>query len=216
LVDPRGRVDCLFNRPRQKSPPMCHTALLATKSFLLGIDEDLASETRARSCRRCGSRLHRDRYPRKRRGAPRNVGEGYRHRLSFTCLICDKRHTPASVRFLGRRLPGGYGGPCQGRAYWSDRPASEPTDGMDAGSGRGEAVGLRRWTGGLPFPALPREADCLAVYPDFAFSPISAASQPFLLRALSYIKDLSRERAESQQIYVDGRVPIIAIGHLIH
>jgi hypothetical protein len=38
---------------------------------------------------------------------------------------------------------------------------------------------------------------------DFAFSPISAASQPFLLRALSYMRDLPRERAVSQQIGVD-------------
>jgi hypothetical protein len=85
---------------------MCHTALLDAKfhSFLLRIDEDLAAETRARRCRRCGCKLHRDRYPRKPRGGPRNLGEAYRHRLSFTCSICDKRHTPASVRFLGRRV----------------------------------------------------------------------------------------------------------------
>src|SRR5215467_11945325 len=60
------------------------------------------------------------------------------------------------------------------------------------------------WTGGLPFPVLPREADCLAARRDFAFTPISAASQPFLLRALSYMRELPRERAESQQIGVDG------------
>jgi hypothetical protein len=85
---------------------MCHTALLDAKfhSFLLRIDEDLAAETRARRCRRCGCKLHRDRYPRKPRGGPRNLGEAYRHRLSFTCSICDKRHTPASVRFLGQRV----------------------------------------------------------------------------------------------------------------
>jgi hypothetical protein len=85
---------------------MCHTALLDAKfhAFLLRIDEDLAAETRARGCRRCGCRLHRDRYPRKPRGGPRNLSEAYRHRLSFTCSICDKRHKPASVRFLGRRV----------------------------------------------------------------------------------------------------------------
>jgi hypothetical protein len=85
---------------------MCHTALLDAKfhAFLLRIDEDLAAEMRARACRRCRSRLHRDRYRRKPRGGPRNLGEAYRHRLSFTCSICDKRHTPASVRFLGRRV----------------------------------------------------------------------------------------------------------------
>ena len=85
---------------------MCHTALLDAKfeAFLLRIDEDLAAEMRARGCRRCGRRLHRDRYPRKPRGGPRHLRETYRHRLSFTCSICDKRHTPVSVRFLGRRV----------------------------------------------------------------------------------------------------------------
>jgi hypothetical protein len=47
------------------------------------------------------------------------------------------------------------------------------------------------WTGGLPFLVLPREADCLAARRDFAFNSISAASQPFRLRALSYIKRLA-------------------------
>ena len=85
---------------------MCHMVLLDAKfdAFLLLIDEDLAAKTRARGCRRCGRRLHRDRYPRKPRGGPRNLREAYRHRLSFTCSICDKRHTPASVRFLGQRV----------------------------------------------------------------------------------------------------------------
>src|SRR5260370_31950666 len=71
---------------------------------------------------------------------------------------------------------------------------------------RGDGFGSKSvvWTGGLPFPVLPREADCLAARRDFAFSPISAARQPFLLRALSYMRDLPRERAESQQIGVDG------------
>jgi hypothetical protein len=51
-----------------------------------------------------GGRLHRDSYPRKPRGGPGNLDEAYRRRLSFTCSICDKRHTPASLRFLGRRV----------------------------------------------------------------------------------------------------------------
>jgi hypothetical protein len=85
---------------------MCHKALFDAKfwTFLLRIDEDLAAETRARGCRRCGGRLHRDLYPRKPRGGPGDWGEAYRRRLSFTCSICDKRHTPKSVRFLGRRV----------------------------------------------------------------------------------------------------------------
>jgi hypothetical protein len=85
---------------------MCHNALLDSKfyAFLLRIDEDLAAETRAVGCRRCGAALHRDRYPRKPRGGPGDLGEAYRYRLSFCCAICDKRHTPVSVRFLSRRV----------------------------------------------------------------------------------------------------------------
>jgi hypothetical protein len=85
---------------------MCHRALLDAKfwAFLLCIDEDLAAETRARGCRRCGAKLHRDLYPRKPRGGPGDLGGAYRRRLSFTCSVCDKRHTPASVRFLGQRV----------------------------------------------------------------------------------------------------------------
>jgi len=85
---------------------MCHKALLdATfRAFLLRIDEDLAAETRSGGCRRCGGVLHRDRYRRKPRGGPGELSEADCFRLSFTCSICDKRHTPASVRFLGRRV----------------------------------------------------------------------------------------------------------------
>ena len=51
-----------------------------------------------------GAKLHRDLYRRKPRGGPGDLGEAYRRRVSFTCSICDKRHTPGSVRFLGRRV----------------------------------------------------------------------------------------------------------------
>ena len=85
---------------------MCHRALLDAKfwTFLLRIDEDLGAETRARGCVRCGAKLHRDLYRRKPRGGPGDLGEAYRRRISFTCSICDKRHTPGSVRFLGQRV----------------------------------------------------------------------------------------------------------------
>src|SRR5258708_39076022 len=74
---------------------------------------------------------------------------------------------------------------------------------------RGDGFGSKSvvWTGGLPFPVLPRKADCLAARRDFAFSPISAASQPFLLCALSYMRDLPRDRAESQQMAWMAAVP---------
>jgi hypothetical protein len=85
---------------------MCHRALLDAKfwAFLLRIDEDLGSEMRARGCVRCGAKLHRDCYRRKPRGGPEDLDEAYQRRISFTCSICDKRHTPGSVRFLGRRV----------------------------------------------------------------------------------------------------------------
>ena len=85
---------------------MCHSSLLDAKfwAFLLRIDEDLGAEMRARGCVRCGAKLRRDLYRRKPRGGPGDLGEAYRRRVSFTCSICDKRHTPGSVRFLGRRV----------------------------------------------------------------------------------------------------------------
>lgn len=85
---------------------MCHTALLDAKfrAFLECIDEELAQEMRAGGCRRCGGALHRNRYPRKPRGGPRDCVEAFCFRLSFSCSRCDKRHTPPSVRFLGRRV----------------------------------------------------------------------------------------------------------------
>jgi hypothetical protein len=85
---------------------MCHSSLLDAKfwTFLLRIDEDLGAEMQARGCVCCGAKLHRDLYPRKPRGGPGDLGEAYRRRVSFTCSVCDKRHTPGSVRFVGRRV----------------------------------------------------------------------------------------------------------------
>jgi hypothetical protein len=48
--------------------------------------------------------LHSARYPRKPRGCPAQVREHYGWRFSFCCARCDRRATPASVRFLGRRV----------------------------------------------------------------------------------------------------------------
>jgi hypothetical protein len=85
---------------------VCHSVLLDSTfyAFLERIDEDLAAETRAGRCRRCKGALHKDRYRRKPRGGPPDLGQSYHFRLSFTCWKCDKRHTPASVRFLSRRV----------------------------------------------------------------------------------------------------------------
>jgi hypothetical protein len=83
---------------------VCHTTLLNANfyAFLHCIDKDLAAETQAGGCRRCGSTLHKNRFRRKPRGAPAGVVDAFR--LSLTCSRCDKRHTPPSVRWLGRKV----------------------------------------------------------------------------------------------------------------
>ena len=85
---------------------MCHALLQdpAFFRFLQRIDEEFAAETHRGRCRRCAGALHRADYPRKPRGCPASVVEDYSSRYSFTCGRCEKRATPASVRFLGRRV----------------------------------------------------------------------------------------------------------------
>ena len=72
---------------------------------LLKFDEELAEEVRQRGCG-CGGKLHSARYPRKPRGAPEELQEDYSRRRSFCCAEegCRKRTTPASFRFLSRRV----------------------------------------------------------------------------------------------------------------
>lgn len=84
---------------------MCHAFLQDPDFFLflLRIDEEFAAEARDAGCR-CGGVLHSARYPRKPRGCPAQVREDYSWRFSFCCARCDERATPASVRFLGRRV----------------------------------------------------------------------------------------------------------------
>jgi hypothetical protein len=84
---------------------VCHAVLCDPDFFLflLRIDEEFAAETRGAGCR-CGGALHSARYPRKPRGCPAQVREAYSWRFSFCCARCDQRATPASVRFLGRRV----------------------------------------------------------------------------------------------------------------
>ena len=73
--------------------------------FLLEIDRELAVRAREAGCLRCGGRLDSATYPRKPRGGPaRAPGEIHTRRLSFCCARCNKRMTPPSVRFLGRRV----------------------------------------------------------------------------------------------------------------
>lgn len=88
---------------------MCH-AYLGTSNFwtvLFRFDEDLAEQTRKQGCGWCTGKLHSAAYPRKPRGVSRSVlGEEYDRRHSFCCAEegCRRRNTPASVRFMGRRV----------------------------------------------------------------------------------------------------------------
>jgi hypothetical protein len=72
---------------------------------LMYFDDELATEAQRAGCG-CGGSLHRADYPRKPRGGPAGLGPAYDRRRSFCCATegCRKRTTPASVRFLGRRV----------------------------------------------------------------------------------------------------------------
>jgi hypothetical protein len=70
------------------------------------LDDDLAVEAQSGRCPFCGGVLHRAAYPRKPRGGPAVLPDGFARRHSFCCDAegCRRRVTPPSVRFLGRRV----------------------------------------------------------------------------------------------------------------
>lgn len=72
---------------------------------LMKFDQDLADHARAAGCS-CGGVLHSATYPRRPRGSPVRLPEGYDRRHSFCCAKdgCRGRVTPPSVRFLGRKV----------------------------------------------------------------------------------------------------------------
>ena len=84
---------------------MCHSALCDPNFYVLlsRIDDDRAAEVRAAGCS-CGGVLHSARYPRKPRAGPLEYRQLDHRRLSFCCNRCRQRHTPRSVRYLGRRV----------------------------------------------------------------------------------------------------------------
>lgn len=73
--------------------------------LLLKFDGDLAACARRWGCR-CGGVLHRADYERKPRGALAALPAGYESRFSFCCAQdgCRRRTTPASIRYLGRKV----------------------------------------------------------------------------------------------------------------
>ena len=82
----------------------CQKQLADEKLRLLleKVDDDLAAAVCRGGCLYCGGKLHRSDYPRLPRGGPE---WSWRH--SFCCAECRRRHTPESVRFLGRRVYAG-------------------------------------------------------------------------------------------------------------
>jgi len=87
---------------------MCQQLLgdAAFYRLLLRFDEDLAAAERVLGCRVCGKRLEVGDFRRKPRGLAIELGERFAERLSFCCAdrTCRKRRTPASLRFLGRKV----------------------------------------------------------------------------------------------------------------
>ena len=72
--------------------------------FLKKVDDDFADTVKSRGCDHCGQVLHRADFERKPRGL--RAGPSWDRRYSFCCSRegCRKRHTPPSVRFLGRKV----------------------------------------------------------------------------------------------------------------
>jgi hypothetical protein len=87
---------------------VCHAFLSDTRFYqrLFRMDQELAAEVQAGGCCFCGGTLHSARYPRKPRGLRAALDKTYETRLSFCCAVdgCRHRHTPPSVRFLGRKV----------------------------------------------------------------------------------------------------------------
>lgn len=77
--------------------------------LLLNVDQENAEKAREKGCLCCGGALHWARYRRKVRGLSDPDEVVWEWRLSFCCAEegCRKRVTPASVRFLGRRVYAG-------------------------------------------------------------------------------------------------------------
>lgn len=62
-------------------------------------DWDIAQEAHEQVCKYCGAKLDWGDFARKPRGGGR-----WKKRHSFNCSRCRKRHTPPSLRFLGRKV----------------------------------------------------------------------------------------------------------------
>lgn len=75
-------------------------------AFQLEADRTLLAEARKKVCLICGDVLHASDFQRKPRGGPAGLGEDADLRYSLCCADreCRTRHTPPSLRFLGRKV----------------------------------------------------------------------------------------------------------------
>ena len=90
----------------------CYLADQLLPQVVTKVDADLSEKVRQGGCLHCSGKLHSARYRRKPRGRPKQDRERQEEiwRDSFCCDQdgCRKRHTPPSVRFLGRKVYWGF------------------------------------------------------------------------------------------------------------
>ncbi len=90
----------------------CYLADQLLPQAVTKVDADLSAKVRQGGCLYCSGKLHSARYRRKPRGRPKQDQERKEEiwRDSFCCDQdgCRKRHTPPSVRFLGRKIYWGF------------------------------------------------------------------------------------------------------------
>jgi hypothetical protein len=96
------------NKKNEENVCQCYLAERSVYELLEKCDADLAEKCRQGGCLKCQEgKLHRADYQRKPRGGPKDPqGPQETYRDSFCCDQegCRKRHTPPSVRFLGRKV----------------------------------------------------------------------------------------------------------------
>jgi len=87
---------------------MCQKLLRDARflAFQLAADRVTAADARERGCGECAGALHSANFPRKPRGGPAGDAPGADVRFSLCCAEdgCRSRHTPPSLRFLGRKV----------------------------------------------------------------------------------------------------------------
>lgn len=97
-----------MHKKNEENVCQCYLAERSVYELLEKCDADLAEKCRQGGCLKCQEgKLHRADYQRKPRGGPNDPqGPQEAYRDSFCCDQegCRKRHTPPSVRFLGRKV----------------------------------------------------------------------------------------------------------------